>query len=307
MASTPPSDQGSGFTLPRRFHPLPYPYVAGIGCLRSGSVIRERWVGVKMIRGDPGWGDGGGRTGRDTGSELREICGRAGGDAMAAVPGFSRLINWGNRDRRERNANVAAWVNVHGNGALRRRQGDAVADGGMVVDSAMDFEKAVAGTAAPREVLENLGLIDVRYRGFDGRLHIGQLVCQLELAAEIGEIFTLLEQWRFPIAGVVPIVRYGWSDGASMDADNSSAFNYRTIAGTDRLSRHALGRAVDINPRENPAVYPDGRIAPAEAVYRPGNPGTFTEDHPAVCAFIERGWRWGGHFDHMRDYHHFEK
>lgn len=31
-----------------------------------------------------------------------------------------------------------------------------------------------------------------------------------------------------------------------MAADNSSAFNYRTIAGTDRLSRHALGRAVDI-------------------------------------------------------------
>ena len=116
-----------------------------------------------------------------------------------------------------------------------------------------------------------------------------------------------MEQWRFPIAGVVPIVRYGWSDEASMAADNSSAFNYRTIAGTDRLSRHALGRAVDINPRENPAVYPDGRIAPAGAVYRPGSPGTFTDDHPVVCAFREKGWHWGGHFDHMRDYHHFEK
>jgi peptidoglycan L-alanyl-D-glutamate endopeptidase CwlK len=92
-----------------------------------------------------------------------------------------------------------------------------------------------------------------------------------------------------------------------MAADNSSAFNYRLIAGTDRLSRHALGRAVDINPRENPAIYPDGRIVPAGAVRRPGKPGTFTEDHPVVRAFREKGWRWGGDFTHLRDYHHFEK
>ena len=182
-----------------------------------------------------------------------------------------------------------------------------MADGGMIMDSALDFDKAVAGTAAPREVVETLVLIDVRYRDFDDRLHAGQLLLHRDLAAEIGELFALMERWRFPIASVAPIVRYGWSDETSMAADNSSAFNYRTIAGTDRLSRHALGRAVDINPRENPAVYPDGRIAPAEAVYRPGSPGTFTDDHPAVCAFIERGWRWGGHFDPMRDYHHFEK
>jgi hypothetical protein len=180
-------------------------------------------------------------------------------------------------------------------------------DRDVVIESAMDFAMAVAGTAAPRKILERLSLIEIRYLGFDGRLHAGQLVVHRDLAAEIGEMFVLMERLRFPIAGVLPIARYGWSDDASMAADNSSAFNYRTIAGTDRLSRHALGRAVDINPHENPAVYPDGRIAPAGAVYRPGTPGTFTDDHPAVCAFIERGWRWGGRFDHMRDYHHFEK
>ena len=178
---------------------------------------------------------------------------------------------------------------------------------GVVVESGMGFAEAVDGTAAPQEIVASLCLIDVCYLGFDGRPHTGQILIYRELAAEIREIFGLMEQLRFPIAGVVPIVHYGWSDEASMAADNSSAFNYRTIAGTDRLSRHALGRAVDINPRENPAVYPDGRIAPAGAVYRPGSPGTFTDDHPVVCAFLERGWRWGGHFDHVRDYHHFEK
>ena len=182
-----------------------------------------------------------------------------------------------------------------------------MAERGVIVDSAMDFPEVIAGTAAPREVIESLCLICVRYVGFDGRLHEGQLVVHRELAADLGEIFALMETLKFPVAGAVPIVRYGWSDDASMAADNASAFNYRTIAGTERLSRHATGRAVDINPRRNPAVYPDGRIAPTGALYRPGSPGTLTDDHRVVRAFRERGWRWGGHFTHMKDYHHFEK
>jgi peptidoglycan LD-endopeptidase CwlK len=182
-----------------------------------------------------------------------------------------------------------------------------MAESGMIVDSAMDFPEAIAGTAASREVIEALCLIPVRYVGFDGRRHEGQLVVHRELAADLGEIFALMEISKFPVAGAVPIVRYGWSDEASMATDNASAFNYRTVFGTDRLSSHATGRAVDINPRQNPAIYSDGRIAPTGALYRPGSPGTFTDEHPVVCAFRERGWRWGGDFGHMKDYHHFEK
>jgi peptidoglycan L-alanyl-D-glutamate endopeptidase CwlK len=180
-------------------------------------------------------------------------------------------------------------------------------DKGVIVESAMDFAQAVAGTAAPPEILDRLRLIDVRYFGFDGRRRRGQLVVHRELAEELQGLFLLMEQWRFPVAGAVPIVSFGWSDEASMAADNSSAFNYRPVSGTDRLSRHALGRAVDINPRENPAIYPDNRIAPAGAVWRPEQPGTFTKDHPMVRAFQEKGWRWGGEFTHLLDYHHFEK
>jgi peptidoglycan L-alanyl-D-glutamate endopeptidase CwlK len=142
-----------------------------------------------------------------------------------------------------------------------------MADDGVIVDSEMDFAQAVAGTAAPREVLDSLCLIDIRYCGFDGQRHKGQIVIHRELAEELQGLFVLMEQRRFPVAGAVPIICFGWSDEASMAADNSSAFNYRLIAGTDRLSRHAPGRAVDINPRENPAIYPDNRIAPPE------NPG----------------------------------
>jgi peptidoglycan L-alanyl-D-glutamate endopeptidase CwlK len=182
-----------------------------------------------------------------------------------------------------------------------------MAEGGVIVDSGMDFSGAIAGTAAPREVLETLCLIDVHYLGFDGRRHRGQLVIHRDLATDVWEIFALMESLKFPVAGAVPIVRFGWSDEASMAANNTSAFNYRVVAGTDRFSRHATGRAVDINPRLNPAIYADGRIAPAGGLYRPGALGTFTGEHSAVRAFLERGWRWGGRFTHVRDYHHFEK
>ena len=106
-----------------------------------------------------------------------------------------------------------------------------MAEGGVIVDSAMDFAGSIAGTAAPREVIESLCLISVRYVGFDGRLHEGQLVVHRELAADLGEIFALMEILKFPVAGAVPIVRYGWSDEASMAADNTSAFNYRRLPG----------------------------------------------------------------------------
>ncbi len=182
-----------------------------------------------------------------------------------------------------------------------------MADDELIVDSAMDFDGAVEGTAAPQELLKTLRVIAVRYRGFDGRLHQGQLVVHQDLAAEIGEIFSLIQKWGFPLGRVVPIVQYGWSDEASMADDNTSAFNYRLVEGTRRLSRHAMGRAIDINPRRNPVFYPDGRVTPTGALYRPGEPGVIAEGHPVLSAFLERGWRWGGRFDHVRDYHHFEK
>jgi hypothetical protein len=182
-----------------------------------------------------------------------------------------------------------------------------MADGGVIVDSAMAFDEAVSGTGAPPEVIAALRLIEVDYRGFDGRPHRGQLVVHRDLAEEVGELFVRMEGMGFPLTGAVPIVRFGWSDEASMAADNSSAFNYRVVAGTDRLSLHAAGRAVDLNPLRNPAIYPDGRLAPAAGIYRPGDPGTLTAGHPLVRAFEERGWRWGGRFGHVRDHHHFEK
>jgi hypothetical protein len=176
-----------------------------------------------------------------------------------------------------------------------------------IMDSTLTFTEAVAGTQAPPEVLATLRLVDIRYYAFDGRLHQGQLIVHQDLVNDVREIFSWIERARFPVAQAIPIVRYAWSDDASMADNNASAFNYRLIGGTQKLSMHALGRAVDINPCLNPVIYGDGRIEPPGAVYRPGAPGTFFAEHPVMEEFRKRGWTWGGNFITLKDNHHFEK
>ncbi len=177
----------------------------------------------------------------------------------------------------------------------------------IVIDSAMSFAEAVDGSTAPLEVIDSLSMIDITYYSFDGLRHSGQIVVDARLEDDIYEIFQLIERLKFPIGKAIPIAAYHWEDGDSMADNNSSGFNFRVIADTNKLSLHSFGRAVDINPVQNPVIYPAGIIAPAGALYRPHNSGTFTTNHPVVQEFIKRGWHWGGNFEQPKDYHHFEK
>ncbi|MDD5711277.1 MAG: M15 family metallopeptidase [Smithellaceae bacterium] len=177
----------------------------------------------------------------------------------------------------------------------------------IILDSEMSFSDAVAQTSAPWEVIETLSLLSVDYYSFDGMIHRGQLVLHRELISDVREIFSRAIAIKFPIGQCVPIVAYGWDDETSMKANNTSAFNYRLVAGTNRLSLHALGRAIDINPLLNPAVYDDGRISPEGAVYEAGRNGVLSPDYPPCQDFLGLGWRWGADLDGLRDYHHFYK
>lgn len=181
----------------------------------------------------------------------------------------------------------------------------------LIIDSCFrSLDEAVQGLDFPREIFETLVLLDVRYVSFDGRVHQGQVVLHRDLKDDVQEIFASLLEIRFPIMSVIPMVAFGWDDDASMNANNSSSFNYRVIAGTDRLSEHAEGIALDINPLQNPFVGKDGTRSPCGAVYDPSVPGTITKNGPVVALFRARGWEWGGGWFKMygiRDYQHFEK
>jgi hypothetical protein len=177
----------------------------------------------------------------------------------------------------------------------------------IIYDSRMTFAESIAGTKAPQDVIDSLCIVDVRYYSIDGKLHQGQFVINKAVRKDVIEIFELIEKTKFPVNKAVPIVAYDWSDDASMDGNNSSAFCYRTIAGTNRLSKHALGKAIDINPLFNPLVYKDGRTAPTKGNYDKTRPGTFFAEQAVVKEFKKRGWRWGGEFEQYKDNHHFDK
>ena len=177
---------------------------------------------------------------------------------------------------------------------------------GKVVDSNMTLEQALSGKDIPRDIERNLVLVDVDYWSFDGREHRGQLVIHKDLAEEVKAIFADIKKARFPIEKMAPVSKYAWSDEASMEDNNSSSFNYRSVQGWRRLSVHAYGRAIDINPRLNPYVK-DGVSLPAGAVYSPEVLGSITQYGPVVEAFRKRGWKWGGSWRKLKDWQHFEK
>lgn len=161
------------------------------------------------------------------------------------------------------------------------------------------------GPVAP----EDLRLVTVTHLDFEGNTLTGRLIVNAALADEVAEIFRELYEAGFPIGGIALIDEYGGDDAASMAANNSSAFCVRPIAGTDRYSNHSYGRAIDINPLQNPYVTP-GRVQPegaAEYLDREQlRPGMIAPGDPCHTAFTSRGWSWGGNWPNP-DYQHFEK
>ena len=151
-----------------------------------------------------------------------------------------------------------------------------------------------------------LAYLELDHVTFDGTGR-GELVVAAEVAPRALELFRRLWQLGFPIRQLRLVDDYGASDEASMAADNSSAFNFRVIAGTQVLSQHALGRAIDINPVENPWRKPD-RIVPeagkAFADRTDIRPGMFVRPGPVVALLDELGWEWGGDWRHAFDDHH---
>ncbi|MCE5304336.1 MAG: M15 family metallopeptidase [Chloroherpetonaceae bacterium] len=177
----------------------------------------------------------------------------------------------------------------------------------IIVDSNLSFSQAISGTKAPKDVTDRLILLDVEYYSFDEKLHRGQLVIHKDLKQDIEEIFKFIKSTKFPIAKVIPIVHYNWSDNASMLDNNTSSFNYRKVAGKSKLSNHSFGTAIDINPFINPAVYSDGKISPKGAKYNPKVEGAISSETPLTLEFQKRGWTWGGIWNSLKDYQHFEK
>lgn len=148
-----------------------------------------------------------------------------------------------------------------------------------------------------------------------GEICTGEMLCNKQIAADLLDIFQALYNAKYPIARMILVDDYGGDDAASMAANNTSCFNYRVIAGSDALSYHALGLAIDINPLFNPyvTVSADGseHIEPENSLAYANRDMFFPMkiDHDDLCyrLFTEHGFEWGGDWDTPKDYQHFEK
>lgn len=156
--------------------------------------------------------------------------------------------------------------------------------------------------------LGDLRRIRVLHVGFGGRARWGTLVVHRDAVRAVVPVLRQAYRSRFRIRKMLPIERYRGSDSRSVAADNTSGFNCRFVGGTRRWSQHAYGRAIDINPIENPYVV-SGR-----PVRRRSQPfldrsnvrrGMVVEGDALVRRFDAAGWGWGGRWRGVKDYQHF--
>ena len=160
--------------------------------------------------------------------------------------------------------------------------------------------------------IDDLRLLSLSYIDFDGNENVGELICHNSVAEDLTEIFRELYEMRFPIGNMRLIDDYGADDLLSMEANNTSSFNYRTVSDSSNLSRHAYGVAVDINPVQNPYTEDGGAYVSPESGREYADrgdvrPGMVTRGGAVYDAFVSRGWFWGGDWKYQIDYQHFQK
>lgn len=167
--------------------------------------------------------------------------------------------------------------------------------------------------------LDELTYFKMLHYNFDGEIQVGELIMNSGLKEDILEIFQELFEHQYQIQSMYLVDNYWTGDGitsdsASIDQNNTSAFNYRQSTASAELSNHAFGRAIDINPLQNPYIWYNEDGTPDE-YYRDEKymdrslDDPHIIDHDDLCCrlFLERGFTWGGDWVNPIDYQHFEK
>lgn len=187
-----------------------------------------------------------------------------------------------------------------------------------------NLKRFITGVSFP-EALENSENLDISYEelryvhilhyNFEGNLAEGELICNEAIAQDLVEIFYELYRNEYQIEKVCLIDEYDGDDRLSMEDNNTFCFSYRSTTKDTTPSKHALGRAIDINPLYNPMItyHEDGSevILPAAgAAYADRSksfPYKIDENDLCYKLFTERGFVWGGNWNAGKAYHHFQK
>lgn len=175
-----------------------------------------------------------------------------------------------------------------------------------------EVKEKMLGFSMPENIpisFDELSYLTLSYYGFDGNTHVGEMIVNKRVAADVVDIFKEIYEKKYPIDKIKLIDEYNAIDELSMNDNNSSSFCYRTIKNTNIVSNHGKGLAIDINPVQNPHVIGDD-ISPKSGYNFKDRSnikqGMIIEGDDLYNAFIKRGWTWGGHWKNP-DYQHFEK
>ncbi|MEA2048034.1 MAG: M15 family metallopeptidase [Campylobacterota bacterium] len=164
--------------------------------------------------------------------------------------------------------------------------------------------------------LNNLRYLRVRHINFSGQEVMGELIVHKDVSDEVTKIFEALYDAGYPVRKMKLVSAYRGNDWHSIEADNTSAFNCRKATGSEKWSKHSYGKAIDINPIENPYIARSGRIShKASLVYRKrvhqnstyADKALLLNHDKAVKIFKKYGWKWGGDWRGVKDYQHFSK
>jgi hypothetical protein len=168
---------------------------------------------------------------------------------------------------------------------------------------------------------EMLRYIPMLHYTAEGTVAKGEMVVHRDIAADVADIFQELYRLKYPIERMALADEFDCDDERCMRANNTSAYCHRAVKGSKRLSKHALGRAIDLNPLYNPCFrivrntrgdsigYRQLQPATAERYVRRGErfPYKMDANDAAVRLFKKKGFRWGGNWHQKKDYQHFEK
>ena len=165
--------------------------------------------------------------------------------------------------------------------------------------------------------LEDLRYLKLKHIDFNSNIKTGELIVHKSVSKEIVDIFQRLYEIKYPIKKMQLVSNYNGNDWDSIEANNTSAYNCRPIEGTKRWSRHAYGKAIDINPIQNPYISKKGKIShEASQEFRNRvRPNSFNLKQKAVILqndeivelFKKQKWVWGGDWITIKDYQHFDK
>lgn len=162
---------------------------------------------------------------------------------------------------------------------------------------------------------KDLKLLTIKHLGYDGKDKQGVLLVHKSVASNVEKIFEELYEIKYPIYQMKLVSKYNNNDWESIEANNTSAYNCRKVEGTIRWSNHSYGKAIDINPIENPYISKKGYISHKESLkYKKRvhkedtlqDRAVLLKDDEAVKIFKKHGWSWGGDWITIKDYQHFE-